>query len=129
MTNDVQIYLEKARESLASAQSELDNRRYNCSANRSYYACFQAAIAVLIPHGLVPRAHWNHQFVQSRFAGDLVARQKRYPAPLADIFNRLMLLRHDADYKPTMVSHTQATRALRDARQFVTAVVKGGEQL
>src|SRR5512135_1654398 len=120
------IYIEKAQENLNSAESELANRRYNASANRAYYACFQAAIAVLIPRGLVPREHWNHQFVQSRFAGDLVARRKLYPAQLADSFNRLMLLRHDADYKPTMVSHKQATRALRDARQFVTAVVKGG---
>ena len=122
------IYLEKAKESLNSAESELANRRYNCSANRAYYACFQAAIAVLIPRGLVPREHWNHQLVQSRFAGDLVARRKHYPSQLADIFNRLMLLRHDADYKATMVSHKQATRAIRDAQQFVTTVLKGGEQ-
>src|SRR5512142_623725 len=42
--------------------------------------------------------------------------------------NRLMLLRHDSDYRPTMVSHKRATRALRDAQQFVTTVLKGGEQ-
>ncbi len=126
MSND--IYLEKAQESLASASSELANRRYNCSANRAYYACFQAAIAVLIPRGLVPREHWNHRFVQSRFAGELVARRKLYPAQFADIFTRLMLLRHDADYRATMVSPKQATRALRDAQQFVTTVLKGGEQ-
>jgi uncharacterized protein (UPF0332 family) len=34
------IYLEKAEESLAGAESELANGRYNNCANRCYYACF-----------------------------------------------------------------------------------------
>jgi hypothetical protein len=42
------VFLDKARESLAGAESEFVNRRYNNSANRSYYAVFQAAIHALI---------------------------------------------------------------------------------
>src|SRR5205823_6359850 len=38
---------DKALESLAGAESELANGRYNNAANRAYYACFQAAIAAL----------------------------------------------------------------------------------
>jgi uncharacterized protein (UPF0332 family) len=35
-----QIYLDKAEENLAAAESEFANRRYNSSASRCYYACF-----------------------------------------------------------------------------------------
>ncbi len=41
-------YLDKAIESLAGAESEFANRRYNNCANRCYYGMFQAAIAALI---------------------------------------------------------------------------------
>ena len=66
----VDIYLEKARESLASAQSELDNRRYNCSANRSYYACFQVAVYALLQVGIrrSRSGKWRHEYVKGMFA-------------------------------------------------------------
>src|SRR5256885_9742308 len=41
------VCLAKAEESLVGAASELAHGRYNNSVNRAYYACFQAAIAVL----------------------------------------------------------------------------------
>jgi uncharacterized protein (UPF0332 family) len=47
-------YLEKAIESLAGAESEFANRRYNNCANRCYYAMFQAAIAALMAAGIHP---------------------------------------------------------------------------
>ncbi len=61
MTNDVQVYLEKARESLAGADSERGNHRYNNCANRAYYACFQAAITMLLDAGvpLSPSGRWR----------------------------------------------------------------------
>jgi uncharacterized protein (UPF0332 family) len=47
-----QVYLAKAEESLLGAVSELDQGRYNNSVNRSYYACFHAAVAALQHAGL-----------------------------------------------------------------------------
>lgn len=41
-------FLDRARESLAGAESEYVNDRYNNSANRSYYAVFQAATYALL---------------------------------------------------------------------------------
>ena len=38
-------FLDKALESLAGAESEFVNERYNNTANRAYYAVFHAAIA------------------------------------------------------------------------------------
>jgi uncharacterized protein (UPF0332 family) len=42
--SELHVYLAKAEESLLGAISELEQGRYNNSANRAYYACFQAAI-------------------------------------------------------------------------------------
>ncbi|HEU5432403.1 MAG TPA: hypothetical protein VFU81_12115 [Thermomicrobiales bacterium] len=42
------IFLHKAQESLAGAESEFVNDRYNNAANRAYYAVFQAAIHALL---------------------------------------------------------------------------------
>ena len=117
------VFLAKAGESLAGAEGELSNSRFNNCANRCYYACFQAAIGALIQAGIRPSgAEWSHEFVQARFAGDLIARRKVYPAELRDVLSRLMFVRQLADYKYEYVSQTQATRAVRHARQFVSTI-------
>ncbi|HLG71610.1 MAG TPA: HEPN domain-containing protein, partial [Chloroflexota bacterium] len=90
------IYLHKAEQSLAGAESELANGRYNNCANRCYYACFQAAIAALIEENLRPggeHSEWSHRFVQASFAGELIRRRKRYPASMRDSLSELLVLR------------------------------------
>lgn len=52
----------KAEESLAGAESEFANGRFNNCANRSYYSCFQAAVAGLLREGVRPadpRQQWG----------------------------------------------------------------------
>jgi uncharacterized protein (UPF0332 family) len=127
----IQVLLEKATESLASAASEHANRRSNACANRAYYACFQGGIVALLRAGIGPATReeeWGHGYVQARFAGDLIGRRKHYPASLRDTLPRLLELRERADYEPTHVSQPQAARARASAREFVAAVLKGGEQ-
>jgi uncharacterized protein (UPF0332 family) len=55
VTRDVltDVYAIKAAENLASAASELVNRRFNASVNRAYYACFQAARALSLSEAFV----------------------------------------------------------------------------
>lgn len=81
---EIQAFLTKAEENLASATSEFVNGRYNACANRCYYACFQAAIAALMQAGIRPprgaQGAWGHAFVQAQFAGELVNRRKLYAA-------------------------------------------------
>lgn len=48
-----QIFLDKAAESLAGAESEFTHRRYNNCANRCYYGSFQAAISALLHDGIM----------------------------------------------------------------------------
>lgn len=132
MTTDLEIdaYLAKAEENAASAASELVNGRYNASANRCYYACYQGAIAALFRAGIRPLrdglGEWGHAFVQAQFAGELVTRRKQYPARLRDALPRLHATRRRADYEPTSVSQVQATRSLRLAQEFVTSIQQGG---
>lgn len=85
------VFLAKARESLAGAGSEFINGRYNNAANRSYYACFQAAIAALDIAGVHRPAGsegWSHGFVQAQFVGILVNRRKVYAPELRDVLSR-----------------------------------------
>jgi uncharacterized protein (UPF0332 family) len=126
---DAASYLSKALESLAGAESELAAGRSNNAANRAYYACFQAAIMVLIGVGFRPDAsgRWQHDAVQAHFAGQLINRRHRYPPELRDTFDRLLRLRQTADYKSDLVTADQAQRAVRRARVFVDTVAKTEE--
>ena len=119
------IYLTKALESLQGAESEFVNERFNNSANRAYYACFQGAIAALQHEGIKPRragGEWGHAFVQAAFAGQLIKRRKRYPAALKGVLSKNEDLRRKADYTTIMVSEKTAKRALDRAHRFVNSV-------
>src|SRR4051794_23559822 len=101
MQEPTDMYLGKAEESLAGAESEFANARYNNSVSRSYYSCFQAAIHALLLNGVRPRGlhdQWGHDFVQAEFVGLLINRRKLYPADLRQTLFRNLNLRHEADY-------------------------------
>lgn len=120
---EAEAFRRKARDSLAGAQSELANVRFNNAANRAYYAAFQAAIAALLRESI--RAideHWAHTFVQSEFAGKLIARRHRNPSSLQDTLSRLETLRLRADYRGDTISATEARRCVRRSRELVEAV-------
>jgi len=126
-----EIYWLKAEESLAGADSEFANGRLNNCANRSYYACFQAAVHALIQEGIRPggrRPQWGHDFVQAQFVGELINRRKRYPPQLRETLVRNLELRQAGDYRANQVSQTQAFRALRRAGDFLKSIELGGER-
>jgi uncharacterized protein (UPF0332 family) len=128
MIDRASLFLEKAVESLAGAQSEIVNGRHNNAANRCYYACFQAAICALARAGLKPRGdEWSHAYVPATFDGELINRRKLYSPELRGVLARNQLLRLKADYQESTVSQTEANRAMRRTRDFVLAVqAKGG---
>ena len=126
MEQTITIYLAKAAESLLSAESEYVNGRYNSCANRCYYACFQAAIAALLHEGIQPAGQWSHQFVQAQFVGVLINQRKRYDPELRRVLADNQSLRDKADYRSELVTTTQAGRALRRTRLFVTATRQRG---
>src|SRR5919108_3319467 len=122
MEQDITIYLAKAEESLRTAESEFANSRYNSCANRCYYACFQAAIAALLSEGIRPRGQWSLAIVQAQLVEVLINQRKRYDPQLRRVLSDNQSLRDQADYRPELVTATQASRALRRTRVFVTAV-------
>lgn len=127
MTGRTDVYLEKAQESVAGAQTELANGRYNNCANRAYYACFQAAVHALRAAGIRPPPatdRWGHEFVLARFSGDLIKRRKVYPTDLRGAIELNFRLRLVADYGLERISPVQAERAARRADRFVSAVAE-----
>jgi uncharacterized protein (UPF0332 family) len=126
MEQDITIYLAKATESLLTAESEFVNGRYNSCANRCYYACFQAAIAALLREGIRPAGQWSHQFVQAQLVGVLINQRKRYDPQLRRVLSDNLSLRDQADYRPALVTATQASRALRRSRMLINAVRQRG---
>lgn len=116
-------YLEKAERSLLGAESEAIQARHDNAVNRAYYACFQAAIAALRREGIRPSGDlWGHDFVESRFVGQLINRRHRFPTALRSVLADLRLLRQRADYAAATVTSAEADRALRRARALVAAV-------
>jgi uncharacterized protein (UPF0332 family) len=130
MEQTITIYLAKALESLLTAESEFVNGRYNSCynscANRCYYACFQAAIAAILREGIRPVGQWSHQVVQAQFVGVLINQRKRYDRELRRVLADNQSLRDKADYRPELVTATQASRALRRSRMFITAIRQRG---
>jgi len=123
------VYFDKATESLAGAESEYANGRYNNCANRCYYACFQGVVHALLEAGMIPpsaRSTWSHEQVQAHFAGELIARRKLYPSLLRDVLSRTYLLRVSADYTQDIVSDLQASRALRRTGSMLEAIHEQG---
>src|SRR3954447_19430347 len=101
----VAIFLAKARESLAGAESEFVNSRFDNCTNRCYYACLQAARAALEKAGVKP--------TEPRLVHG-------FPSPF-----RWGADRQEEDYETELISQTLAERALRRAEQFVRAVQEG----
>src|SRR2546423_14211452 len=94
------FFFEKALESLAGAESEAANGRYNNCANRCYYACFQAPIAALVLGGVRPPGGgttWDHGYVAAQF-DHLINRRKLYPTEHRGVIVRIRDLRRRADY-------------------------------
>lgn len=122
-----QVFAAKAEESMSGAESEFVNGRYNNTANRCYYACFQAAIATLAREGIQPRGgQWSHAFVQAQFVGQLINRRRLYPPTLRDVLLRNQELRRVADYDIIQVTRREAVTALQRTRTFLAAIQQRG---
>jgi uncharacterized protein (UPF0332 family) len=125
----IAVFLRKADECLAGAESEFANNRFHNAANRCYYACFLGAVYALRWAGTQPVGStdaWSHAFVQAQFASQLIGRLKRYPTEIRDTLSRTFILRRTADYTVDEISQTQASRALVRVRAFLAAIHREG---
>lgn len=125
MKTEVETYLLKARQSLAAAESEIANGRYNSSGSRAYYAAFQAAVALLIENGTSPRGNsWEHKYVLSEFSGTLITRRNVVPDRFKGSLSTLLELRIVADYKERSLSRREALEMHREAAELVRAAAE-----
>lgn len=113
MTSDPQAddvinyLLQKADQSLESAQSEFQAKRFDFAVNRAYYACFYSASAVMLQRG---KQFVKHDGLRSVIHKDLVK-----PGDLAPqwgkVFDRAFETRQEADYL-ILFSFPKASQAL-----------------
>ncbi len=123
------VWLEKAEENLAAAQSDLAEGRYDSCASRSYYGCFHAAVYALIAAGIRPRGtrgHWGHDFVQAEFNGRLIGQRKTYPAQLRGTLNDNYALRETADYTTDHVPERRVRQAVARTLELVNTIRAAG---
>lgn len=116
---EVQLYVEAARETLEAAKVNLDNKFYMSSVNRSYYAVFYAANALLSTLG---EARSKHSGVISVFRQRFI-KTGELSVELSEIYEDLINSRQRGDYDlNTDIDHEMALELLQKAGQFVHEV-------
>ena len=126
---DVEAFWAKAEENLAGAVSEYEHRRFDTCAKLAYYACYHAAVAVLLQEGVPPPRDggiWGYDFVQAQFTRRFIRQRKQYPASLSAVLSRGSDLRQMADYRAKHVTETPALRALQRATEFMRELRQQG---
>ncbi|MDM8524798.1 HEPN domain-containing protein [Desulfococcaceae bacterium HSG8] len=116
-------FFQKAQENLKAAQILSDQKLYNASANRAYYAAFQIAVSRLVSQGVKNEKN-SHSWVQANFNGEFIQKRKIYPGRLISYLPDLLSVRNRADYKSESLSRKAASRQLTKAEEFVTTVKK-----
>jgi uncharacterized protein (UPF0332 family) len=116
-------FLTKAQENLAVAEWAYTNGHYNATANRTYYAAFQAAVAALAHFGWPFQAsRLEHRTIQNAFVTELIHRRKIFPNPLKSALPTLQEARDEADYEPQSISKNLATKQLRIAKEWLKVI-------
>ena len=116
MDNEINALFNKALETLEDSKIAINNERYNMSMNRSYYATFYGAKALLLKKGIITKTHSGtiHQFgleyvVKGNFNGEI-----------AKIFSELEDYREDADYDSFFSATEEDSREnLENAEIFI----------
>jgi uncharacterized protein (UPF0332 family) len=118
MNERVQAHQRKARERLKDAEGMFSLDRYAGTVNRTYYAMFEAASAMLASLGL---EFQSHQGVINKF-GELLAKTGKVESRFGHSLKEAFELREDADYaldpRAEIPRHT-AEAELQKAREFV----------
>ncbi len=120
-------FFAKARRGMASAERCFAVEDYEGSANRAYYACFHAVIAALARYG-IEHGKKPHDWVQSQFAAELVHRRKLFPRDFVPLLLDVQRIRHSADYEPSTLPKSVATKQLRQAQRLVQTILQHLEQ-
>ena len=115
-----ELFLNKVLQSLAGAQREFAVAAYDKTANRCYYACYQAAVALLIEidqFGPLSERH-DHDEFWAKLSAQAIRQRKIVRSEYAQRVQELLSLRRVADYSETSVNQRKAQRVSDLAREF-----------
>jgi uncharacterized protein (UPF0332 family) len=116
LTNELQ----RAAEAFRAAEALLSLGLCADSVSRAYYAAFHVARALLLSHGIEPKAHAG---VIHLINSDFI-RPGLLPTSVNRLFGGLQRSREFADYDAAVVFSTEDARAeLESARAFESAVL------
>ncbi len=108
--------MNQAEYMLIVANDLLLAEHYSSSVNRSYYAVFYAATALLLSDG---ESRSSHHGVLSAFRQHFI-KSERWPVEYSDLYGNLIAEREAVDYMIfESTSQTDADSSLQDARRFV----------
>ncbi len=115
----VSYRFQRAQETIAEVPFLTEQGYYNTAINRLYYACYYAAVALLIKHDINPSTHAGvKQMIGMHFvAKGLLSRE------LGRCFSLLFERRHSSDYDDfAYSSETEVDELYPKAKAFIEAV-------
>lgn len=118
MNEEARTHLEKARERLEDAKAMLARDRHAGCVNRTYYAMFEAASALLADYGL---SFGSHDAVITKFS-EMFAKTGKVDRKFGRHLSRAYGLRKDADYaidSRAEIAPEVAEGEFRKATEFV----------
>ena len=113
------LWLEKADESLASAELEPNAGHANFAVNRLYYACFYAVTGLLLQDG---KQFARHSAVKSEFIRTYI-KSGRFDVKWNKFYQKLSDDRQEGDYIPTATFEvSDVSTCLQQAREFIDLI-------
>ena len=117
----VSYRIQRAKETLAEADSLIKDGFYNAAVNRLYYACYYAVIALLVQNSIV--AH-THQGVKQMFSLHFVVNNK-ISKQYSNFYGRLFNDRMSGDYDDFVQYDSEMMTELRpQAEEFIIIIEK-----
>ena len=115
----VDYRLQRAKETLAEADSLIESAFYNAAVNRLYYACYYAVTALLVKHNITAQ---THQGVKQMFSLHFIVNgkiEKQYSLFYGRLFND----RISSDYDDFVQYDEEMVTELRpQAEDFITMI-------
>jgi uncharacterized protein (UPF0332 family) len=117
----VNYRLERAKETLAEADSLIKDGFYNAAINRLYYACFYAAVALLVKNGISAQ---THNGVKQMFSLHFIANGK-VDRKFSVFYGRLFNDRMSGDYEDFVSYDLDTVLSIRpQAEDFIGTMEK-----
>ncbi len=118
---EIKAYMQQAQHMLIVSRDNLQNGHYGTSVNRSYYALFYAASALLLSVGESRKSHYG---LMNAFRQQFIKTGK-WPVEFSDLYGDLIEDREISDYAVFVpISQEDAQTNLEKARRFVTQAEK-----